>query len=72
MALNDEARIARLKKQIGYEPEPVRDAHGYWCIGYGRRLNDKPGGAKPEAYWSEQFADEESQQAKSLRADKRF
>jgi len=59
MTTKDDAHIARLKARIGYHPEPVRDAQGYWCIGYGRRLNDKPGGPKPEAYWSEQFADEE-------------
>lgn len=59
MTAKDDAHIARLKARIGYHPEPVRDAQGYWCIGYGRCLNDKPGGQKPEAYWSEQFADEE-------------
>lgn len=59
MAAKDDAHIARLKARIGYQPEPVRDERGYWVIGYGRRLNDKPGGPKPEAYWSEQFADEE-------------
>jgi len=59
MTAKDGARIEQLKKRIGYSPEPKRDAQGYWCIGYGRRLNDKPGGPRPEAYWSEQFADEE-------------
>ena len=59
MAEKDDAHIARLKACIGYQAEPVRDARGYWIIGYGRRLNDKPGGPKPETYWSEQFADEE-------------
>ena len=59
MTANGDAHIARLKACIGYQAEPVRDAKGYWVIGYGRRLNDKPGGPKPEAYWSEQFADEE-------------
>ena len=58
MAAKDDAHIA-LKACIGYQAEPVRNARGYWVIGYGRRLNDKPGGPKPEAYWSEQFADEE-------------
>lgn len=59
MTAKDDAHIARLKTCIGYQEDPVRDAKGYWVIGYGRRLNDKPGGPKPEAYWSEQFADEE-------------
>lgn len=59
MTAKNDAHIARLKAGIGYQAEPVRDAQGHWVIGYGRRLNDKPGGPKPEAYWSEQFADEE-------------
>lgn len=55
----DGVRLARVKQRIGYHAEPVRDAHGYWVVGYGRRLNDKPGGPKPETYWSEQYAEDE-------------
>lgn len=55
----DDSHFARLKQRIGYNAEPVRDAHGYWVVGYGRRLNDTPGGPKPETYWSEQYAEDE-------------
>jgi hypothetical protein len=54
-----EDQIARLKQRIGFSGEPVQDAEGYWTIGYGRRLNDKPGGARPSATISEAMADEE-------------
>lgn len=50
--------IARLKQQIGFSEEPVQDAQGYWTIGYGERLNEKPGGPKPYATISEPIADE--------------
>ena len=55
----DDDPISRLKQQIGFSEEPVQDAQGYWTIGYGRRLNDAPGGPKPEATISEPIADEE-------------
>ena len=50
--------VARLKKLIGFSDEPVPDNEGFWTIGYGQRLNDKPGGPKPYATMSEPFADE--------------
>ena len=51
--------ITRLKKLIGFSDEPVQDAEGYWTIGYGRRLNDTPGGPRPYATVSEPIAEEE-------------
>jgi hypothetical protein len=45
MASNED-RIARVKQHIGFSDEPVLHAEGYWTIGYGRRLNDKRGGAE--------------------------
>jgi hypothetical protein len=57
----EEERLARLKQQIGFSDEPVQDAQGYWTIGYGRRLNDTPGGSAPQATISEPMAAEELQ-----------
>jgi hypothetical protein len=54
-----EDNIARLKRHIGFSDEPAQDAEGYWTIGYGRRLNAKPGGPRPYATISEAMADEE-------------
>jgi len=50
--------MARLKQLIGFSEEPVQDAEGYWTIGYGERLNEKPGGPKPYATISEPMADD--------------
>src|SRR5262245_15328331 len=54
----DDDRMAQLKKRIGFSDEPIQDAHGYWTIGYGQRLNDTPGGPKPSATMSEPSAAE--------------
>lgn len=58
-SFHNEDFLTRLKRLIGYSEEPVQDRQGYWTIGYGRRLNDTPGGPKPYATVSEPIAHDE-------------
>lgn len=56
---NGDDPITHWKRQIGFSEEPVQDTQGYWTIGYGRRLNDTPGGPQPYATISEPIAHDE-------------